>query len=317
MFRIVYTVLLLLQTSLVLAQQSAIDLITDDVMEAFPESVIDSNSYTPATIHQIALGILQGISGVAVPEETRRVSGALSKTLYEIPREYSGDDVYRFFQGYFEEKSFERLFGCTGRTCGSSNDWANDIFKNRILYGPVQNQYYLAYQMSPGNPVSPYVTVYIITRGNRRIYAYVEVTEPAEKAPSLPTVTKGKLAVELLENGYSVLQNITFQDDELVERSGLDAPIGQDDVAERAGLEELIGMMLENPLLEVYIVSHLAADMQLEALQRRSQKRADSVVQRLLASGISQARVSAHGVGPLVPNCTGEACRYRIEVVLR
>ena len=102
MFRIVYTVLLLLQTSLVLAQQSAIDLITDDVMEAFPESVIDSNSYTPATINQIALGILQGISGVAVPEETRRVSGALSKTLYEIPREYSGDDVYRFFQGYFE-----------------------------------------------------------------------------------------------------------------------------------------------------------------------------------------------------------------------
>jgi hypothetical protein len=145
----------------------------------------------------------------------------------------------------------------------------------------------------------------------------VEVTEPAKKISIVPTATKGKLAVELLENGYSVLQNINFQDDAVVERTGLDALIGQDDVVERAGLEALIGMLRENPLLEVYIVSHLAADMQVEALQRRSQKRADSVVQQLLASGISQARVSAHGVGPLVPNCTGEACRNRIEVVLR
>jgi hypothetical protein len=317
MLRIGYTIFLLLQTSFVLAQQSAIDFITDEVMEAFPESVIVSSSYTPAAIHQIALGILQGISGVAVPEETKRVSGALTKTLYEIPREYSGEDVYRFFQRYFEEKSFERLFVCTGRACGSSNDWANDIFKNRILYGPAQNQYYSAYQMPPGNPVSPYVTVYIITRGNRRIYAYVEVTELAKKIPSLPTATKGKLAVELLENGYSVLQNITFQADGVVERTGLDALIGQNDVAEHTGLEALIEMLRENPLLEVYIVSHLTADVKLEALQRRSQKRADSVVQQLLASGISQARVSAHGVGPLVPNCTGEACRNRVEVVLR
>lgn len=302
MRKIVYTILMALQASVVLAQQNTTDLIADGLMEAFPDSTVVSSSYTPAAIHQIALGILQRNSGVAQPEEVQRVSGALTKTLYEISREYSGDDVYQFFQSQFEKNSFEHLFSCTGRACGSSNDWANDIFKNRILYGPAQNQYYFAYQVSAEDQVSPFVSVYIITRGNRRLYAYVEVTEPARTTSALPIVTESALTVELLENGYSVLQGINFQDDVLVERTEL---------------ETLIAVLSENPLLKVYIVSHLAGDAELEAILARTQTRADSIVRGLVAAGISPSRVSAHGLGPLVPNCTGEACRNRVEVVLR
>lgn len=302
MRRIVYTVLLALQASIVLAQPNTVDLITDGVMETFPDSSIVSSSYAPAAIHQIALGILQRNSGVAEPEEVQRVSGALTKTLYEIPREYTGEDVNRFFQSQFEKASFEHLFSCTGRACGSSNDWANDIFKNRILYGPAQNQYYLAYQMSPREQVSPFVSVYIITRGNRRLYAYVEVTEPAKLASGLASEAESTLAVELMGNGFSVLESISFQDDVLVEP---------------AGLEPLIAVLNENPLLEVYIVSHLVDDAELEVVQRRAQTQSDSIVGGLISAGISPSRVSAHGIGPLAPKCGSEACRNRIEVVLR
>jgi outer membrane protein OmpA-like peptidoglycan-associated protein len=298
MHRLVLTILLAFQASTVLAQQSTVDLIADELQQAFPDSITISSSHTANTIHQIALGVVQR----AAPESTRRVTGALTKTLYEIPQEYSGGDVFLFFQTLFTEKSFERLFGCSGRSCGSSNDWANDIFKNRMLYGPVQNQFYLAYQESKDDRVAPYISVYIITRVNRRLYAYVEVTEPEQSSPSLPVAYKNSLAKDVIENGFGTLEGIQFQNDE--------ALVG-------AQLSALIAVMNENPLLEVYVVSHLTDDVSLEALQSRSQKRAETIVGRLVEAGISPARVSSHGIGPLAPNCVSEACRDRVDVVRR
>ncbi|MFT4886299.1 MAG: outer membrane protein OmpA-like peptidoglycan-associated protein [Pseudohongiellaceae bacterium] len=298
MRRIVLTVLLAFQASTVLAQRSTVDLIADELQQAFPDSITISSTYTPNTIHQIALGVVQR----AAPESMRRVAGALTKTLYEIPQTYSGDDVFLFFQTLFNEKSFERLFGCSGRSCGSSNDWANYVFKNRILYGPVQNQFYLAYQESEDSRVAPYISVYIITRGNRRLYAYVEVTEPRQSSSNLAVGYKNSLARDVIENGFGTLKNIQFQSDEALVGSQLSA---------------LIAVMNENPLLEVYVVSHLTGDVNLEALQSRSQKRAETIVSRLVEAGISPARVSSHGIGPLAPNCITEACRDRVDVVRR
>jgi outer membrane protein OmpA-like peptidoglycan-associated protein len=285
---------LLIQANLAGAQQNPVE----ELIDAFPNSSIVSSSVTPNTIHQVALGILQNDG----PEAVRRVTGVLSKTLYEIPSEYSGEDVYRFFQNQFEGNSFELLFSCVGRSCGSSSGWANDVFKNRILYGPVQNQFYLAYQTSAGGGTSSYVTVYIITRGNRRLYAYVEITEPTDTLQSFPTTNQRNLAQEITEKGFSTLRDIQFQGNEVIESDQIDT---------------LIAVLNENPLLEIYIVSHLADDMSLSELQERTQKRAEIIMRRLIESGISSSRLSSHGVGPLAPSCVSTACQNRIDIVRR
>lgn len=302
MQRLVFTVLLLLQFTAALGQQSTVDLIADELQQTFPDSRTVSTTHTPNTSHQIALGILQRNSGIAAPESMRRVAGALTKVLYEIPQEYSGDDVFLFFQNLFAEKSFERLFGCSGRSCGSSNDWANDIFKNRILYGPAQNQFYLAYQESQDDRAALYVSVYIITRGNRRLYAYVEVTEPNQGPSGLRVASENSFAKDIMERGFGTLQDIQFQYDEALAGTQLNT---------------LIAVMNENPQLEVYVVSHLTGDVSLDVLQSRSLKRAETIVSKLVEAGISPARLSSHGIGPLAPNCTSETCRNRVDVIRR
>ena len=85
----------------------------------------------------------------------------------------------RFIRRQLTAKNYEVLYSCGGRECGSSNYWANDIFRNRILYGPERNQYFIAFRANPALEESPYFSVYIITRVNRKIYAYIEIVEPA------------------------------------------------------------------------------------------------------------------------------------------
>lgn len=295
-------VTLLTFAQLVKAQSLNTGLAGHPLVQAFPNSTLVSSTFSPESIHQVALGILQRNSGVAEPEEVRRVTGDLTKVLYEISPEFSGADVYDFFRTQLVEKSFDELFTCKGRSCGSSNDWANDIFKNRILYGPAQNQYYMAYQKFSDDNLSPYVSVYIITRGNRRLYAYLEVVEPKSGSLNASEVLVSTMEETLLSNGYSSLSDIEFANDQLVDDESL---------------QPLIAVLKKLPEIELYIVSHLAASGSLEEAQRRSQNQADSILQALIDAGISPSRLSSHGVGPLAPNCASTQCKNRVDVVLR
>ncbi|MFK7864080.1 MAG: DUF4892 domain-containing protein [Pseudohongiellaceae bacterium] len=275
---------------------------TESLVTPFPNSAVQSSSFVPDLVHEVALGILQRESGVARPEQARIVNGSLSKTLYEIPREYSEAAVFEFFNSQFVEREYEPLFSCSGRSCGSSNDWANDIFGNRLLYGPVQNQFYGVYQENADDSSSPYISVYVIKRGNRRLYSYIEVVEPMNPRPDEVPSEGPSLEAELLELGLVTLGELQFSND----------------VVRQAGqFEELVAVLNGNPELEIYIVSHLADSESLPRLLEKSQKRAESVMNVLLNEGVSGDRLSAHGLGPLAPSCQSPSCRTRIDIVRR
>lgn len=275
---------------------------TESVVQPFPNSTVVSSSFTPQLVHDVALGILQRESGIARPEQSQIVQGSLGKSLYEIPREFSGEAVFQFFERQFSEKGYQPLFDCFGRACGSSNDWANDIFGNRLLYGPVQNQFYTVFRQQGGDQLSPFISVYVITRGNRRLYAYVEVVKPSGAGFDSSRSELIPQASDLLGTELITYPALEFQDDTIIDS---------------VELEDLRETLSTNPDLNIYIVSHLEGEAPLASLLARSQKRAESIMALLVSRGVAASRLSAHGLGPLAPACKEQSCRNRIEIVKR
>lgn len=291
-------------------EQARAPLTDHSLIEGYPYSEIIERSLERDINYRFVLGSLERVRGEVIPEDFERLRGDVTRITYEVSQEFTGEDVYQFFTEQLDSRNYALLFTCQGRGCGSSNYWANDIFRNRILYGPESNQYYLAFRANPGLEDGPYFSVYIITRVNRRIYAYVEIVEPGgtqelAMASAGPGVTApSDLLQRLNQDGSVRLPAIAFQQD--------------DSLPATLDIEPLVAALNADRELRVYLVAHLSVEGQpLDALLRRSETRASALRQALLAAGIEAVRIEAAGVGPLAPSCSGGDCAERVELVLR
>lgn len=273
------------------------------------------------TNYRIILGALERIRGEVIPEDSERLRGDVTKITYEVSQEFTGEDVYEFYQEQITSNNFELLYSCAGRECGSSNYWANDIFRNRFLYGPERDQHFMAFRANSATENAPYFSVYIITRVNRKIYAHIEIVEPAgtqesEQIAAISEIAASRISgasnsaedstflQRLREQGSAVLPSISFQ--------------SNDRLATPVDVEPLVSALNSDQSLSVYVVAHLKQEGQsLQELMRRSTARANSLRQALIAAGVEAGRVEAAGVGPLAPFCISGNCEERIEIVLR
>lgn len=268
--------------------------------------------------YRIILGALERVRGQVIPEDFKRLRGDVTKITYEVSQEFTGEDVYAFYQEQLTAKNYEVLYSCEGRECGSSNYWANDIFRNRILYGPERNQHFLAFRTSSAKDSDPYFSLYVITRVNRKIYAYLEIIEPGgtQDAEQIAVISETPIIVaennasgsnflqRLRDQGIVVLPAFTYQADEALAGS--------------VNVESLVSALNMDQALSIYVVAHLKEDEQsLQELMERSLKRANSLREVLIASGIEAHRIEAAGVGPLAPTCASGNCEERTEIVLR
>lgn len=289
------------------------------LISGYPEAEIVDRSLQRDVNHRIVLGGLERVRGEVIPEASERLRGDVTRITYEVSQEFTGEDVYQFYRDLLNSEDFELLFNCEGRACGSSNYWANDIFRNRILYGPERNQYYMAFRANPSLENSPYFSIYIITRVNRSIYAYVVVVEPGgtEDPIQIPVVAEPQPVTEtagaeanadllqaLREQGSVELPAINFQSD--------------DRLPSEANIEPIVAVLNADESLRVYLVAHLSQRGQaLDVLMRRSAARASALRQALIAAGIAAERIESAGAGPLAPRCRGGNCEERVELVLR
>ena len=273
------------------------------LLARFPDSVINSVEYSEDVNYRLVLGSLQRTRGQVVPENSERIRGNVTRITYEVSGEFTGADVYQYYLDQIDEVNYTQLFACEGRACGSSNYWANDIFRNRILYGPERNQYYLAIRAGAGLETDPSIALYIITRGNRRLYAYLEIVEAARE-PSRDDVSDiDRLTKSLQERGSVAMSGVSFgADDSLISEGEL-------------GL--MVELMNQVPSLQIYLVAHLRAVGSVIELLTRSLARAKLLRQVMIDRGIDASRISAQGVGPLAPVCVGSACEQRVELVLK
>jgi hypothetical protein len=273
------------------------------VLNKFPDSTIIDQEFSEEVNYQFVLGSLQRTVGQVEPENSERLRGSLTKITYEISQEFSGADVYQFFQEQIAERGYEEGYSCEGRECGSSNYWANDIFKNRILYGPERNQYYIAVTAETGSLSKSHVALYIITRGNRKVYAYLEIVDVGERV-EMPVVLRPQVALGLFRTNQSLaLSGLRFTNDQLM--------------TEQSDLSMAVQLLQMAPELSVYVVAHLREDVPLAVLLQRSLGRAQSVVSRLIELGIEEGRLNPQGAGPLAPQCDQSNCSDRVELVIQ
>jgi outer membrane protein OmpA-like peptidoglycan-associated protein len=268
----------------------------------FPGATIVQYDAAPADNYRLALGRLQRVNGRVTAGREERIQGALTRITYQIPQGFSGAEVFSHYLTAISGQTQE-LFRCQGRACGSSNFWANDILGNRILYGPEQEQFYVALSSSNAAGESDrYFVLYVITRGNRSVYAQLDVLEPeladAQTGPESPQ----SLLERLQQEGSVIVRGIRFgEDDALLDSEGL----------------EMVGSALAlAPELRVLVVAHLRESGDIDALITRTQRRAEAVLSRLQQAGIDRARLQARGAGPLAPVCAQAPCSDRVEIVL-
>lgn len=273
----------------------------------FPDSEIVEYDRTNELNHQLVLGTLQRTRGEVVPESEERLKGRVTRIVYAIPSDYQVSDVREFFAHQLRERGDSILFSCEGRACGSSNYWANDIFKRRILYGPERNQYYLAARSNTALENDPFLALYLITRANKRLYAYVEIIESDIAVAPQALVNEGLLVATLRDKGSVVLPLVQFTI----------ADGGDEELVDPSALDYLVRLLQIDPEIRGYLVSHLSApERSLEGLLEQSVKRAQLIKAVLLEKGIEGARIEAAGVGPLAPSCALSDCSDRIELVL-
>ncbi len=299
--RILFTVLLGLMSTGAFAQLAPSDADDHALVTRFLGAEIVDYRTPGISNYRLALDRMQRVNGQVSAGKEERIRGTLTRITYRIPDGYPGADVFEHYSEQLLAAGSE-LFRCQGRGCGSSNFWANDVFENRILYGPEAEQFYMASSVTNANAsISAYIALYVVTRGNRSVYAHLDILELNELQSTAPSTTPEALALQIQQEGGAQLNGVSFN--------------SQDQLSDEGGLNLLRDTLINEPLLQVYIVSHLSGEQSLAQLQERSQRRAQTIVDALVAMQIDASRLSAQGVGPLAPVCRQAPCAQRIEVV--
>jgi hypothetical protein len=108
------------------------------------------------------------------PKQSLRVAGQLTRYTIELAKHNQAETIFAFYREQLPDTA-ELLFHCSSRACGESNNWANDHFEVKQLYGTNAAQYYATFLLESVNNTKHYITIYTVRRGNRRLYTQLEV----------------------------------------------------------------------------------------------------------------------------------------------
>lgn len=152
------------------------DLSTRLLVDPFPRATLVDSSIRDHADHGVVIGSVRRINNQLRAEREVRSLGELVRATYRIPPEHGRQEAFEFAKRQLLNQPGSMLFFCEGRECGSSSLWANQVLGNATLYGPEDNQSYLVMQLD--TEPQRFVSLYAITRGNRRVYLHVEQFTP-------------------------------------------------------------------------------------------------------------------------------------------
>jgi len=107
------------------------------------------------------------------PDKLVKVTGSLSRYTMELPKGYLAEEAFDYYVKQLPP-SAQSLFRCEQRACGESNNWANEHFQIKQLYGLNESQYYGVFTFTHANS-QHYATIYSVRRGNRRLYVQLDI----------------------------------------------------------------------------------------------------------------------------------------------
>lgn len=277
----------------------------EDALTPFPLAEKESDSRQVMDQHLLATGRIQNKGGDAFPESWLSLpAGTLSQTLYRIRSTRDTDEILEHYRSQLEQPGSEILFRCSSRECGSSNDWANRVFKVATLYGVDREQHYIAgrRELKTG---TDYLSVYITERGTGRIYAYVshyQVQGTAVPSQSDKVSAKG---------GHKSLF------DQLQDAGWVRLPVTADGQFEEGAYEQLQQLVaeLQNGSDHYWLVAHHYGKEPHSVLQKKSERAADQLFESLKQFGLTADKVELKGLGALAPTRDSVAYGGRIELI--
>ncbi|WP_417596566.1 DUF4892 domain-containing protein [Oceanospirillum sp.] len=269
-------------------------------LQPFPLAEKEMEKSQQLDQHLFATGRIQNKGGESFPESWLSLSsGRLNQTLYRIRSTRDTDEILEHYQVELQRSGSEILFQCSSRECGSSNDWANRVFKVSTLYGEDREQHYVAARREL-NGQADYVSVYITERGTGRIYVYVTHYQ-VEAAPVTTKGVKRSLYEDLIETGWVRL------------------PVSADGSFEDSVFGQLqqLAVQLERSDKRFWLVAHHYGKQSDEILQQRSEQAVARLQRSFEQLGLSADKLELKGLGALAPTKDSVAYGGRIELIVK
>ncbi len=249
-------------------------------LEEYPGASLVATENSVNNDYLLTLGALKKINNRWRAEQEERLQGELNRTTWELPRGHTADEGFEHYLKQLQRLRFEELFSCRARACGSSNSWANNRFGVKLLYGLDRFQRYGAYRLIAGQRAY-YVSLYSVTRGNKRAYVHREVL-----ATRIETDTQQKDVnwdTQWRTQGYISLPLASLDPQQL------QTP---------ASLAEFLQSL---PSQTLAVVGHdFKGDSQSQQ-QERSLGYAEAIISQIQQAGVDKHQLQAYGLGGLAP----------------
>ncbi|MYD85792.1 MAG: DUF4892 domain-containing protein, partial [Acidobacteria bacterium] len=184
-------------------------------LERFPGSWIVA--YTPPAMlrsYEFVTGRVDRSGRTARVDDSMRLAAEVVRVTYRAADGTRFDEVVEHYRNQILDRGADVVFTCEARDCGRSTSWANSVFGVKELVAPDSSQFYLAARSpqpgsASGSPLAwnerTLIAVYVVQRGNRRIYAHVDLG--TADAPPVATEDTA-LAGRLRQQGYAVVAGV-------------------------------------------------------------------------------------------------------------
>ena len=245
-------------------------------------------------------------------EKTLRMEGKYTRIAYVYPQDRSSLEVMRNYQAALEKAGMKSTFACVKDTCGE--DFGDFFQKERVSnnfieggeaayspfnYGRNDNRYLLATGTRPDGSALV-VAVYVVdpVKGkNGGVYLDIVEGKPMEGGKVAANLNAADMAKGIAAEGKVAIYGVYFD-------------TGKADVKPEsaAALAEMASMLKQSPKLKVFVVGHTDNQGAVAQNLALSQRRAESVVQALVATHkIDAARLSPKGVAAYAPLASNRA----------
>lgn len=236
--------------------------------------------------YRLTLSALKKINNEWISERERKVNGSISRQTIEFTGTLGVDDIWQKLSTAFNLSSKQVLFECEGLDCGSSNAWANNRFEVKQLYGLDTTQYYRVMETVNNSRIT-YDILYLVQRGNRRIYAQLDQVVVES---NLETLLTYESVVETLKNKGFISIPSSYEKNALIYDNGV--------------VQMFVRVIREHPEWHIALVGHSVRDIPNNGLSVSTQYARhflEVLNKSSHASPFRHQNILTFGVGPLAP----------------
>lgn len=196
--------------ALVLGGFASAGLAADLAIDPYPRAEVSRQQVQHDVEHLVVTGNIRRINNQLRAESEVQAEGELVRVSWRIPDGHTAREAFAHATGQLQKHPHTTLFFCEGRECGSSSLWANQVLGYSRLYGPEENQLYVAMRLD--DDPQRFVSLYGITRGNGEVYLHLDQMTPDEPVTQLLYPTPSTLGKILESEGELLLSAVTPED---------------------------------------------------------------------------------------------------------